>query len=249
MIRPPKPTAWQLARVVSVAQETSRVKTIQFAVPSWPGHLAGQHVDVRLTAEDGYRAERSYSIASPPEANGLALTVERLDQGEVSPYLTDDLQPGDAIELRGPIGGHFIWSAVHAQKPLLLIAGGSGVVPLMCMLRHRKLSRVPVQAALLYSARTRDSVIYLNELRDIADADQRLALVITLTRDVAPNWPGDVGRIDLRVVSALLDRLGGQADSFVCGPAGFVELASGLLLQAGQPAEGIRTERFGPTGS
>ena len=225
------------------------MKTIQFAVTTWPGHLAGQHVDVRLTAEDGYRAERSYSIASPPEAPELALTVERLDQGEVSPYLTDSLQPGDTIELRGPIGGHFVWSAVQAQKPLLLIAGGSGVVPLMCMLRHRKVSGVAVQAGLLYSARTRDSVIYLNELRDIADDDQRFALMITLTRDLPLDWPGAVGRINLRLVSSLLDRLGGMADSFVCGPAGFVELASGLLLRAGQPAAAIRTERFGPTGS
>jgi ferredoxin-NADP reductase len=235
--------------VISIAQETSRVRTIQFAVTSWPGHLAGQHVDVRLTAEDGYRAERSYSIASPPEAPGLALTVERLDQGEVSPYLTDNLQPGDTIELRGPIGGHFVWSAVPGQRPLLLIAGGSGVVPLMSMLRHRKISRLGVPAALVYSARTRESVIYLNELRHIADADQRFTLMITLTRDRAPDWPGGVGRIDLRLVASLVERLGGVADSFVCGPAGFVEFASGLLLKAGQPAEAIRTERFGPTGS
>jgi ferredoxin-NADP reductase len=142
-----------------------------------------------------------------------------------------------------------VWSAVQGQKPVLLIAGGSGVVPLMCMLRHRTLSGVAVQAGLLCSARTRDSVIYLNGLRDIADADQRFALMITLTRDLAPHSPGGVGRIKLRLVSSLLDRLGGMADSFVCGPAGFVELASGLLLQAGQPAEAIRTERFGPTGS
>ena len=247
----PKPTAWQDATVVSIREETPRVKTIRFDVPNWPGHLAGQHADVRLTAEDGYRAERSYSIASPPDASEprIELTVERLDDGEVSPYLTDQLQPGDTIELRGPIGGHFIWTADRARDPLLLVGGGSGIVPLMCMLRHRRLSGNLVPATLLYSCRTRADVIYHNELREIAREDPRFGLHITLTRELGPGWSGAVGRIALPTIKAELERLGGAADSYVCGSNGFGEAASALLLRAGQPAEAIRTERFGPTGA
>jgi ferredoxin-NADP reductase len=237
--------------VVSIREETHRVKTIRFGVSSWPGHLPGQHADVRLMAEDGYRAERSYSIASPPEVSGLELTVERLDHGEVSPFLTGQLQPDDTIQLRGPIGGHFVWTAVEGERqhPLLLLGGGSGIVPLMCMLRHRRLSGSAVPAALLYSVRTREEVIYQEELADLARSDARFTLRITLTRDLAPGWSGGIGRIDLPTVRALLQDLGGAADSFVCGSAGFVETASALLLQAGQPADAIRTELFGPTGT
>jgi ferredoxin-NADP reductase len=212
------------------------VKTIRLAVSRWPGHVPGQHVDVRLTAEDGYRAERSYSIASPPEASELELTVERLDNGEVSPFLTGQLQAGDSIEVRGPIGGYFIWSASEARNPLLLVAGGSGVVPLMCMLRHRRLSGATVPATLLYSSRTREDVIYIDELTEIAQRDPGFALQITLTRDSSPGWSGAVGRIDLSMVKRLVERSPGIADGFVCGPAGFVEIASALLLEAGQPA-------------
>jgi ferredoxin-NADP reductase len=183
--------------VVSIREETHRVKTIRFTVDRWPGHLPGQHADVRLTAEDGYRAERSYSIASPPEASALELTVDRLDDGEVSPFLTGQLQPGDAIQLRGPIGGYFVWSASERTAPLLLVAGGSGVVPLMCMLRHRQLSGSTVPAALLYSSRTRDDVIYHDELTALARSDPRFTHRMTLTRDSAPGWSGRVGRIDL----------------------------------------------------
>jgi ferredoxin-NADP reductase len=249
MISALKPAAWRSATVVSIREETHRVKTIRFAVDNWPGHLAGQHADVRLTAEDGYRAERSYSIASPPELSEVELTVERLDDGEVSPFLTGELQADDTIQLRGPIGGSFVWSAVERQHPLLLIGGGSGVVPLMCMLRHRRLSGSAVPAALLYSSRTREEVIYHEELTELARSDPRFMLRITLTRDVAPGWSGAVGRIDLPAVQSLLKDLGGVADSFVCGSDGFVEAASALLLQAGQPAQAIRTERFGPTGA
>jgi ferredoxin-NADP reductase len=224
------------------------VRTIRLAVGDWPGHLAGQHADVRLTADDGYRAERSYSIASPPEVSPLELTVERLADGEVSSFLTGELQPGDTIELRGPIGGHFVWSASRHRRPLLLVAGGSGIVPLMCMLRHRKLAGGALPAALLYSARSRADVIYHEELEALARGDASLALRITLTRDSAPGWAGATGRIDLPSVRALLEGLGGEADSFVCGYAGFVETASSLLQEAGQPAAAIRTERFGPTG-
>ena len=249
VISVPKTTAWQAATVVSIREETHRVKTIRFAVANWPGHVAGQHADLRLTAEDGYRAERSFSIASPPDAPGLELTVERLDGGEVSPFLTEELKPSDTIELRGPIGGSFLWSAAEARNPLLLVGGGSGVVPLMCMLRHRRLAGSAVRAALLYSSRTREEVIYQDELTDLARSDPRFTLRLTLTRDVAPGWPGAVGRINLPAVQALLNDLGGVADSFVCGSDGFVEAASALLVQAGQPATAIRTERFGPTGT
>ena len=225
------------------------MKTLQLSVDTWPGHVAGQHADVRLTAPDGYRAERSYSIASPPEASLLELTVERLDGGEVSPFLTGPLQPGDTIQLRGPIGGHFVWSASEARHPLLLVAGGSGIVPLMCMLRHRRRSGRAVPAALLYSARTREDVIYRAELADLARSDARFTLHITLSRDSAPGWSGAVGRIDLPTAQAQVRELGGVADAFVCGQAGFVEATSALLLAAGLPAGAIRTERFGPTGA
>ena len=247
--RVPRASGWQPARVVSIREETHRVKTIRFAVTNWPGHLAGQHADVRLTAEDGYRAERSYSIASPPEISDLELTVDRLDDGEVSPFLTGQLRPDDTIQLRGPIGGHFVWTALERRRPLLLVGGGSGVVPLMCMLRHRKLSHSAVPTALLYSSRTREDVIYHSELMALAESDPAFTLRITLTRDSAPGWSGRVGRIDLPAVQALLDDLGRAVDTFVCGPDAFVEAAAALMVQAGQPADAIRTERFGATGN
>ena len=234
---------------MSIRDETRRVKTIRFAVSNWPGHLPGQHADVRLTAEDGYRAERSYSIASPPEEAALELTVDRLDNGEVSPFLTSQLQPHDTIQLRGPIGGYFVWTALERRHPLLLVGGGSGIVPLMCMLRHRRLSGSAVPAALLYSSRTREEVIYHGELTALARSDPQFTLRMTLTRDSAPGWSGLVGRIDLPAVQALLNDLGGVVDSFVCGSDGFVAAASALLLQAGQPRDAIRAERFGPTGA
>ena len=247
VIRVPKASDWQPATVVSIREETPRVKTIRLSVRNWPGHVAGQHADVRLETEDGYRAERSYSIASPPEVSALEITVDRLEDGEVSPFLTGQLQPDDTIQLRGPIGGHFVWSAEEPRHPLLLVGGGSGIVPLMCILRHRTLSGSAVRAALLYSVRTREDVIYHNELTDIARNDPRLTLRITLTRNVEPGWSGGIGRIDLPAVQGLLKDLGGVPDSFVCGSADFVEAASVLLLQAGQPLDAIRTERFGPT--
>ena len=249
VIRVSKPSAWQPATVVSIREETHRVKTLRFTVANWPGHLPGQHADVRLTAEDGYRAERSYSIASPPEVQVLELTVDRLDDGEVSPFLTGQLQPGDTIQLRGPIGRYFVWSASSGSTPLLLVGGGSGVVPLMCMLRHRQLAGNAVPTALLYSCRTRDDVIYRGELTALAQSDPMFTLRMTLTRDSAPGWSGRVGRIDLPAVQALLESLGGDADCFVCGPDGFVEAAAALLMQAGQPPHAIRTERFGPSGT
>jgi ferredoxin-NADP reductase len=237
VIKVPKASAWQPATVVSIREETRRVKTIRFAVGNWPGHLAGEHGDVRLTAEDGYRAERSYSIASPPEVSALELTVERLDDGEVSPFLTGPLEPDDTIQLRGPIGGHFVWSALERRRPLLLVGGGSGIVPLMCIFGTGDCQAALCPPALLYSARTREDVIYYEELTDLARGDARFTLRITLTRDFAPGWSGAVGRIEQPDIQALLEDLGGVADSFVCGSAGFVEAASALLLQAGQPGD------------
>jgi ferredoxin-NADP reductase len=231
--------------VTTIRRETPRATTIGFTVGHWPGHAAGQHVDVRLTAADGYRAERSYSIASPPEAAPLELTVDRLEDGEVSPFLTEQLRVGDAIDLRGPIGGHFVWEASAARKPLLLVAGGSGVVPLMCMLRHRQRAGSTVPAILSYSARTRDDFIYHDELTALARDDPRFTLRLRLTRGHAADWAGDVGRLDVTAVHDLLQALGGGVDCFVCGGDTFVEAASMLLVQAGQPGEAIRTERFG----
>ena len=244
-----KPTAWQSATVVSIRDETPRVKTIRLAVSNWPGHLAGQHADVRLTAANGYRAERSYSIASPPEVDALELTVERLDDGEVSPFLTGELRPNDTIQLRGPIGGYFVWSAGESRNPLLLVGGGTGVVPLMSILRHRRLSGSTVPAALLYSARTRRDLIYHDELTDLEREDPALTIRITLTRDLDPGWSGSIGRIDLPALQMLARRLGGVPASFVCGSEDFVAAASALLIQAGQRRDLIRTERFGPTGT
>lgn len=244
----PKPTGWQTATVAAIREEAPRAKTIFFTVPLWPGHRAGQHADVRLTAEDGYRAERSYSIASPPEAPGVALTIERLDDGEVSPFLTDQLRSGDQIELRGPIGRHFIWTASEARRPLLLIAGGCGVVPLMCMLRHRRTSGRPMPAALLYSCRTREDAIFHDELSDIARSDADFKLHVTLTRERPHGWEGALGRIELATVRELIGKLGRAPDCFVCGRNGFVEAAAGLLIEAGISPAAIRTERFGATG-
>ena len=239
----------KVATVERVIRETPQAVTLQMDVPDWPGHRAGQHVEVRLTAEDGYRAERSYSLASPPEVPALEITVERLEDGEVSPFLTDQLSAGDTIELRGPIGRYFAWSASDGSRPLLLIAGGSGIVPLMCMLRHRRLAASTVPAALLYSARSRDEVIYRDELAALSQGDAGVTVHITLTRDREPGWTGGTGRIGTTAIQELLRTLGGEADSFVCGGDGFVEAASALLVEAGQPREAIRTERFGQMGA
>jgi ferredoxin-NADP reductase len=213
--------------------------------PEWPGHCAGQHVDVRLIAEDGYRAQRSYSIASAPEDEPLVLTVQRLEDGEVSPYLVDELRPGDEPELRGPIGGYFVWEHPFGG-PLLLLAGGSGIVPLRAMLRHSRAGTRETPARLLYSARSREDVIYRSELERLGEggADVRL----TLTREWPDDWQGHRGRVD----SALLNELAGPPDQrplvYVCGPTAFVETVAEALVQAGHQPRLIRTERFGPTG-
>jgi ferredoxin-NADP reductase len=213
----------------------------------WPGHLAGQHVDVRLTAEDGYQAERSYSIASPPEERWVALTVERLDDGEVSPYLVGELKVGDKLEMRGPIGGHFVWRAGES-RPLLLIAGGSGVVPLMAMLRHRASTSHKSPARLLYSSRTLDDVIFRDELDRLADINDGLAVKHTLTRDKPAGWDGYTRRID----RAMLEEVAWSKDEmpavFVCGPTSFVEAAADLLVAMDYDPMWVKTERFGATG-
>ncbi|MEA2445761.1 MAG: hypothetical protein QOJ12_3053 [Thermoleophilales bacterium] len=218
-------------------------------VPGWPGHLAGQHVDVRLTAEDGYQAQRSYSIASPPESERLELTIERIDDGEVSTYLVDDARPGDAFELRGPIGGYFAWHP-GLDGALVLIAGGSGLVPLVAMLRQRRAVDAPTDARLLLSARTFDDVLYRDELPELrADG---VPVRLTLTRAPAPpaDWPDAwTRRIDREMLEELGPEPGPGARFYVCGPTPFVEEAAQLLVELGHDARSIRTERFGPTGA
>jgi ferredoxin-NADP reductase len=234
---------WRVATVVKIVEETPRARTIALDCPDWPGHRAGQHVDVRLTAEDGYQAQRSYSIASSPEASTLALTVDRIDDGEVSPYLTGELGTGDLLELRGPIGNYFVWDA-SLEGPLLLLAGGSGIVPLMAMLRHRSAARSPVPTRLLYSARGLDDVIYRDELDRLAVYEE-VDLRYAFTREWPEGWKGHRGRVDealLRDVAWAPER-GPRA--FVCGPTGFVETIANGLVSVGYPPDRVKTERFG----
>ena len=235
---------WLPATVTETVPETVTAVTLQLDVPEWGGHRAGQHVDIRLTAEDGYSAQRSYSIASAPDDERLELTVVRIDDGEVSPYLTSVLDVGDQIELRGPIGGYFAWDPADT-RPVLLVGGGSGVVPLMAMLRHHRAIAHPADMRLLYSARTVDDVLYRDELEAIAGGG---AVTITLTRAAPPGWTGRRGRID----AALLRDVGWPAAvgprAFVCGPTPFVEAVAQALVALGHDAAHIRTERFGPTG-
>jgi len=241
---------WQVATVVSTRQETPRARTLILDVPHWPGHLAGQHVDVRLVAEDGYQAQRSYSIASAPADGAVALTVERLDDGEASPYLCDVLQQGDGVEVRGPIGGYFVWEAVR-RGPLLLIAGGSGIVPLMAMLREHAragaIARAAVPVRLLYSARTLDDVIYRAELEQLADAPH-VVVALTLTRQAPPDWSGYRRRIDRAMLDAVSWPPSSAPEVYVCGPTSLVESVATLLVELGHEASRVRTERFGPTG-
>ena len=240
---------WQIATVKAIKSETPRVKTFTLALPNWTPHRAGQHYDVRLTAADGYQVQRSYSIASEPERTGeIDLTVERIDDGEVSPYLHDVLMIGDQIELRGPIGGYFVWQATQAN-PLLLIAGGSGIVPLMSMIRHRAASQSMVPTRLLYSSRTRDDVIYFDELEKLRAKNQGLEIFYTLTRSQPPGWTGYARRIDNTILSEVARPLGKSTAVFICGPTVLVEVAANGLVQIGIPANQIRTERFGPTGT
>jgi ferredoxin-NADP reductase len=236
---------WRLAAIRDIRAETARAKTFVLDVPEWPGHRPGQHVDIRLTAEDGYQAQRSYSIASPPAESSLALTVERIDDGEVSPYLTDEARPGDEFELRGPIGGYFVWDGSDG-RPLLLVAGGSGLVPLMAMLRHHRACASSVEARLLLSARTADDVLYRDELQALPAP---VNAHITLTRgNVPPGWTGFTGRISREMLATVGPAASERPAVYVCGPTSFVEEAARLLVELGHDPRDIHTERFGPTG-
>jgi ferredoxin-NADP reductase len=240
------PVTWRLGAVLDLIDETPHAKTIVLDVPGWPGHVAGQHVDVRLTAEDGYQTERSYSIGSPPEQSTVELTVERIDDGEVSPYLTEELRVGDELELRGPVGGYFQWRSENGG-PLLLIAGGSGLVPLMAMLRHRAATSSTVDTRLLVSARSLEDVLYGEELGQLA-AGASLAVHYTLTRRPPADWGGFARRIDAEMLTTVGPAPIRRPRIYVCGPSAFVERAADVLVQLGHPAAAIRTERFGPTG-
>ena len=235
--------SWQVATVDSVVDETARVRTIVLDLPAWTGHRAGQHLDVRLTAEDGYRAERAYSIASAP-GEPVAITVERLDDGEVSPYLTDELRPGDELEVRGPVGGYFVWSE-NDGGPLFLAAGGSGIVPLMAMLRHRRRSESEVPVRLLYSSRSLDDIIYRAELEQ---AGEGVEVFHTLTRAQPPGWMGYARRVDAALLREIAWPPNAEPRTFVCGPTSFVETVAGALVELGYPPARVRTERFGATG-
>jgi ferredoxin-NADP reductase len=247
--------SWQLATVVGTTVETPHARTLLLQVPDWQGHRPGQHLDVRLTSEDGYQTERSYSIASAPEAPRIALTVERLDDGEVSPYLTDVLRVGDQLELRGPIGGYFVWH-VALGGPLLLVAGGSGIVPLMAMLRHRAIvletgdprMRHNVPARLLYSARGWDEVFYRSELTQLARNDETFEAAFTLTRESPPGWNGFRRRIDRMMLAEIAWPPAERPHIFVCGPTPLVESVAAELVKLGHDPALVKTERFGPTG-
>jgi len=244
---PPRRLRWALAELRATVVETPRVKSLVLAVLAWPGHRPGQHVDVRLTAEDGYQTERSYSIASSPEDPHLQLTIERLDDGEVSPYLTEELRVGDRLELRGPIGGYFTWT-LEVGGPLLLVAGGSGIVPLMAMLRHRAAGGGAVPTRLLYSSRSAEDVIYRSELERLAAADEQLRVIQTLTRSQPPGWTGYRRRIDRAMLDEVAWPLQARPWTYVCGPTVLVETVATILAELGHDPARIRTERFGPTG-
>lgn len=236
---------WLRARLEDAWLETRTARTLVFDVPGWPGNDAGQHVDLRLTAGDGYTAQRTYSIASAPEPGRLALTVQRVGEGEASPYLVETMEPGDELELRGPIGGWFRWSA-HWPEPVLLVAGGSGVVPLMAMIRERARAGSKVPFHLVYSARTPDLVIYTNELFAVSRTSPGVRVDRLYSRDGLPDdlrRPGRLRREDLPAVSAtpVPPRV------YVCGPNGFVEAATRYLQELGHDSGDIRTERFGPS--
>jgi ferredoxin-NADP reductase len=234
---------WLVAEVADVRPETSRVKTLVLEVAGWAGHRAGQHVDVRLTAEDGYQAQRSYSIASAPNGSRVELTVELIDDGEVSPYLTEEAQPGDVIELRGPIGGFFVWDPAPGGT-VLLVGGGSGVVPLMAMVRQRAADGDRVPTLLLYSSRTWDDVIYRDELERLGG--DGLDVVHTLTREQPPGWAAYSRRVDGELLAEVAPA--DLALTFVCGPTQFVEAVAEALVGLGHEPSRIKTERFGPTG-
>ncbi len=243
------PISWQLATVTAIRDETPTVRSFELGLPAWSGHRAGQHVDLRLTAADGYSVERSYSIASEPERGSeVEITVERIEDGEVSPFLDDVVSVGDRIELRGPIGGYFVWEATLGG-PLFLVAGGSGVVPLMAMLRHRARAGSHVATRLLLSSRAFDEIIYREELDQLVANGDGLEVFHTLTRSQPPGWPGFARRIDDHMLAEVLGPLGNSARAYLCGPTALVEIAANALVRLGLPPDRVRTERFGPTGT
>jgi len=239
---------WRAGTVVAVRDETATARTITLEVPDWPGHLAGQHVDVRLTASDGYSAARSYSIANAPNSEmRVELTVERLPDGEVSPYLTQELAVGDQMEIRGPVGGWFVWQPQQTE-PIQLLAGGSGLVPLMAMIRSRQSAGCTVPFRLLYSVREPGAVLYSDELRVLSEYDRGVALTYAYTRSAPKDWPRPPGRIDASLIANTSWPSTAGPTCYVCGPTSFVENASNLLIASGNSPDRIRTERFGPTG-
>lgn len=237
---------WRTVAVAAVKPETARARTLTLDVPDWPGHRPGQHVDIRLTADDGYQAVRSYSIASAPESAAVDVTVELVDDGELSLYLVDEARAGDTFEIRGPLGGYFVWT-VEDGGPLFLVAGGSGLVPLMSMLRHRRARGASVPVRALVSARAPADLLYADELTEIGD-DDGAAVHITLTRDAPPTWTGFTRRIDREMLIEVGWAPDERPRGYVCGPTGFVETVASLLVELGHDASQIRTERFGPTG-
>jgi ferredoxin-NADP reductase len=239
--------AWRLGEVLETRPETPKTKSLFVEVPGWEGHKAGQHLDVRLTAEDGYQAQRSYSIASAPEDGGLEIVVERLEDGEVSPYLTDELRVGDRLELRGPIGGWFTWEA-REGGPLFLVGGGSGIAPLMAMIRHRAAAGSDASCRLLYSSRSREETIYAGELDRLAAEDGELEVIHTLTRSQPVGWTGYSRRIDREMLEEVAWAPRERPLAFVCGPTPLVEAAATALVELGHDPSRVKTERFGPTG-
>jgi len=238
---------WLVSEVVDRVDETAQVRSLVLDCPGWPGHQPGQHVDIRLTADDGYQAERSYSIATPADGTRITITVERLDDGEVSPYLVDELTIGDRLELRGPIGGWFVWRP-ELGDPLLLAAGGSGLAPLMAMVRARIASGSEIPVRLLLSARSADDVIYAAELEAIAREQHGVEVIQTLTRAQPPGWTGFRRRVDRAMLAEIAWPAAEQPRCYVCGPTGFVEGVASALVDLGHDPSNIRTERFGPTG-
>lgn len=243
-----RPIVWRVGTVVALRDETPKARSIALAVPDWPGHLAGQHVDVRLTAPDGYSAVRSYSIASAANSEKqIELTVERLPDGEVSPYLTQELQVGDFLEVRGPIGGWFVWRT-EQPEPVQLVAGGSGIVPLMSMIRSRAASKSKVPFRLLYSVREPKAVFYRDELQALSDQDEAMSITYAYTRTTPKDWPRPAGRIDAVLIAETVWPATLRPTCYLCGPTSFVEIAGGLLSAAGISGDMVKTERFGPTG-
>jgi len=247
MAEAPRKLAWCIAEVVETSPDTSRTKSLFLEIPGWEGHRAGQHIDVRLTAEDGYQAQRSYSIASAPEDGRVELLVERLDDGEVSPYLTDELRAGDGLELRGPIGGWFAWEA-REGGPLLLVAGGSGIAPLMAMIRHRQAAGNDTPVRLLFSSRSYEGIIFRDELERLATGDETLEIIHTLTRSAPPGWEGYDRRIDEEMLGEVAFSPDERPLTYICGPTPLVETVATDLVGLGHEPARVKTERFGPTG-